>query len=114
MEVLTGDRKIPNPEEEEEEEEEFPTHISPFSETADITLQVLLANRTAAMLQSTTPQKLRIRCNGRSPSVDAAAATLADPGQLGSDTAGDHGSALSSLTPKMNVIFLSFLFTLRD
>lgn len=111
MEVLTGDRKIPNPEE-EEEEEEFPTHISPFSETADITLQVLLANPTAAMLQSTTPKKLRIRCNGRSPSVGAAA-TLADPGQLGSGTAGDNGSALS-LTPKMNVIFLSFFFTLTD
>lgn len=90
MEVLTGDRKIPSPEEEEEEEEEFATHISPFSETADIALQVLLANPTAAMLQSTTPQKLRIRCNGRSPSVDAAA-TLADPGQLGSGTAGDNG-----------------------
>lgn len=86
MEVLTGDRKIPNPE--EEEEEEFPRHVSPFSETA------------AAMLQSTTPQKLRIRCNGRSPSVGAAA----DPGQLGSGTAGDNGSALSS------ECYLSFFF----
>lgn len=104
MEVLTGDRKIPNPE--EEEEEEFPRHVSPFSETADITLQVLLANPTAAMLQSTTPQKLRIRCNGRSPSVGAAA-TLADPGQLGSGTAGDNGSALSS------ECYLSFFFVYK-
>lgn len=102
--MLTGDRKIPNPEEEEEEEEEFSRHVSPFSETADITLQVLLANPTAAMLQSTTPQKLRIRCNGRSPSVGAAA----DPGQLGSGTAGDNGSALSS---ECYLSFFLFLFT---
>ncbi|KAM5588939.1 trihelix transcription factor GTL1 [Rosa sericea] len=78
MEVLTGDRNIPDPAA-AAAEQVFPAHISPFSETH----QVVFANPTAAAM---TPQKLRIRCNGRSPAVDAAP-TLpddADPPQLGS------------------------------
>ncbi|PRQ28205.1 putative transcription factor MYB family [Rosa chinensis] len=80
MEVLTGDRNIPDPAA-AAEEQVFPAHISPFSETH----QVVFANPTAAAM-TMTPQKLRIRCNGRSPAVDAAP-TLpddADPPQLGS------------------------------
>ncbi|XP_062013663.1 trihelix transcription factor GT-2 [Rosa rugosa] len=86
MEVLTGDRNIPDPAAAAaaaaEEEQVFPAHISPFSETH----QVVFANPTAAAMTMTmtmTPQKLRIRCNGRSPAVDAAPTQL-DPPQLGS------------------------------
>ncbi|XP_050371509.1 trihelix transcription factor GTL1 [Argentina anserina] len=62
MEVLnTGGRNMPDPEAAAIAEEEFPAQISPFSETHQAVFD-------AAM----TPQKLRIRCNGRSALPDDA------------------------------------------
>lgn len=91
MEVLTGDRNMPDPA--AAEGEEFPAHITPLF--AEPHQQLVFDNPTAAAM---SPQKLRIRCNGRSALPDDA-----DPALL------DKGSAFFFflfLTPKM----LSFLF----
>lgn len=107
MEVFTGDRQIPNP-------DDFPLHIAPFPEPTDL----LYAHPTALVHSSgmahrpiSPPQKLRpIRYNVRSPVSDFhgnggpekgllsdelctinrgfgnASAILGDPAQVGSST----------------------------
>ncbi|KAL6197801.1 hypothetical protein ACLB2K_027595 [Fragaria x ananassa] len=74
MEVLTGDRNMPDPAA-AAEGEEFPAHITPLF--AEPHQQLVFDNPTAAAM---SPQKLRIRCNGRSALPDDADPALLDKG----------------------------------